>query len=384
MMEFTYDGMVRWGFGFYNPNHAAALICACLPFLWGWRRLPWLGWATTILLAIPLAMTYSRTGISVAILELAAYFLLTGNRNWKLICGAGGTILIIAAIGGVLSRFTLDRAITNRPEIWFAGLKLYAANPMGVGLGNSGMLASTFLLDDIRCRTLINSHLTLLTEFGIFIGFLWCFMVIYALIRGTSKPRTWCAFAGLGLSASMASVFDWDVLFDFHDYGYLSLSNFILSWLTLLLFFGMGIYLALGKTNWKRPAAAAASAAVLLLLPFIGYSSSLPTVRDAMVIKNGSEMPLVLYDDSWTIKDMLPFLKNGFRIPLHPGNYRTQATSVWLFGNAAEYSRDFPDGGFTFVAPPEFFNYPEHTEKVFVKYFQKVYDLPEGCEVEYY
>lgn len=38
MMEFTYDGMVRYGFGFYNPNHAAALICAVMPFLWGWKR----------------------------------------------------------------------------------------------------------------------------------------------------------------------------------------------------------------------------------------------------------------------------------------------------------------------------------------------------------
>ena len=43
MMEFTYDGMVRYGFGFYNPNHAAALICAIMPFLWGWKRLPYLG-----------------------------------------------------------------------------------------------------------------------------------------------------------------------------------------------------------------------------------------------------------------------------------------------------------------------------------------------------
>ena len=34
MMEFTYDGMVRQGFGFYNPNHAAAVICAVFPFLW--------------------------------------------------------------------------------------------------------------------------------------------------------------------------------------------------------------------------------------------------------------------------------------------------------------------------------------------------------------
>ncbi len=40
-MEFTYDGMVRWRFGFYNPNHAAALFAALLPFLWAaWERFP--------------------------------------------------------------------------------------------------------------------------------------------------------------------------------------------------------------------------------------------------------------------------------------------------------------------------------------------------------
>lgn len=33
-MEFTYEGLVRYGFGFYNPNHAAAFICAILPFVW--------------------------------------------------------------------------------------------------------------------------------------------------------------------------------------------------------------------------------------------------------------------------------------------------------------------------------------------------------------
>jgi hypothetical protein len=33
MMEFTYQGIVRQGFGFYNPNHAAALICAVMPLI---------------------------------------------------------------------------------------------------------------------------------------------------------------------------------------------------------------------------------------------------------------------------------------------------------------------------------------------------------------
>ena len=33
----------RLAFGFHNPNHAAALVCALLPLCWGWRRATWVG-----------------------------------------------------------------------------------------------------------------------------------------------------------------------------------------------------------------------------------------------------------------------------------------------------------------------------------------------------
>ena len=101
MMEFTYDGMVRYGFGFYNPNHAAALICAVMPFLWGWKRFQPLGWCLSLILTVPLAMTYSRTGMAVLILELAAFFLLSKYRNWKLIGAILGSVAAIAAAGAV-------------------------------------------------------------------------------------------------------------------------------------------------------------------------------------------------------------------------------------------------------------------------------------------
>ena len=35
-MEFVAGDLVRMGFGFFNPNHAAAAICALFPFCWGW------------------------------------------------------------------------------------------------------------------------------------------------------------------------------------------------------------------------------------------------------------------------------------------------------------------------------------------------------------
>ena len=61
MPEFTTNGLLRYGFGFYDPNHAAALICAIAPFCWGWRgRLRWVGYVAFAALCVALAMTYSR------------------------------------------------------------------------------------------------------------------------------------------------------------------------------------------------------------------------------------------------------------------------------------------------------------------------------------
>ena len=31
----------RLSFGFHNPNHAAALVCALLPLCFGWRWAAW-------------------------------------------------------------------------------------------------------------------------------------------------------------------------------------------------------------------------------------------------------------------------------------------------------------------------------------------------------
>lgn len=363
MMEFTYDGMVRCGFGFYNPNHAAALICLVMPFLWGWK-LPWLGWSFSLPLTVALTLTYSRTGMLVLGFELAAYFILTKTKNWKLVCGSVCALLVIAGVCGVLARFSFDKAVTNRPEIWIAGIRLFAANPLGVGLGNSGMLASAFLLNGIECRTLVNSHLTLLAEFGIHIALAWSFLIVYALIRGTKKTSAWCAFGGMTLSAFSSSVFDWGILFDFYEYGKLSLLNFILSWLTLLLFLGVGIYLAWGKTNWQRPAIAGAITLMLILASFLFYSSDTPRIKGGFVIMPGEDMPLVLYDEEWRLKTVLPFLEDGYILPLQPGNHQYPAEQIYFFGNAAEWAGQFPDARLIFVFPPEFIEYPANTEKI--------------------
>ena len=138
-------------------------------------------------------------------------------------------------------RLALDGAILNRPKIWLAGLRLFAANPMGVRFGNSGEIASAFMLPDgITVRTLVNSHLTLLVEMGVFVGGAWLAFIALALCVGRKLRRTWVAFAGLAVSAFSASVFDWHVLFDFKEMGGCGTVNFVLAWGLFAAFVVMG------------------------------------------------------------------------------------------------------------------------------------------------
>ena len=363
MMEFTFDGIVRQGFGFYNPNHAAALICAIFPFLWGWKKYAWIGWMLTFLLTVPLVMTYSRTGVLVLGFELAAYFILSKTKNWKLITAIASGILLILFIGGIFGRFALDKAMTNRPEIWIAGLKLYAANPLGIGLSNSGMIASNFMLENIQCRTLVNSHLTLLVEFGIFAGFFWFSFIFYALFSGIKKPRTWCAVAGLAISAISASIFDWDLLSDFQNYGELPLLNFVLSWLLLVIFLALTLYLLWNKMNLKKLYIAAGCAILCVILPFCLWKADTPKVKSDIVYTS-PDAPLVLYDEEWNLKSLLPYCKNGYQIPLQPGLVKINAEKIILFGNAAEYAPEFPESKITYINPPEFFEPVANTQKI--------------------
>ena len=363
MMEFTFDGIVRQGFGFYNPNHAAALICAIFPFLWGWKKYAWIGWFLTFLLTVPLVMTYSRTGVLVLGFELAAYFIISKIKNWKLIAAIASGILLILLVGGIFGRFAIDKAVTNRPEIWLAGLRLYAANPLGVGLSNSGMIVSNFMLENIQCRTLVNSHLTLLAEFGIFAGFFWFSFIFYALFTGIPKPRTWSAVAGLAISATSASIFDWDLLSDFQSFGELPLLNFVLSWLMLLLSLALTLYLLWGKINFKRLGIAAGCAILCVILPFCLWKADTPKVKSDIVYSS-SDAPLVLYDEEWNIKSLLPYCKDGYQIPLQPGLVKIKTEKVFLFGNAAEYAPDFPESKITYINPPEFWEPAANTEKI--------------------
>lgn len=390
-MEFTYDGLVRWGFGFHNPNHAAAAICALLPFVWGLgragaRHSPWVAvskWLLTGGLLAALALTYSRTGFVVAALEAMAWGIHgrtgcqpvqeTNARAARSTCRrfvlATLAMLVVAVVvGGVAGRFALDAAVMNRPKIWWAGLKLAAANPWGVGHGHSGLLASTFLLDGIEVRTLVNSHLTLLAEYGWIAGCAWFAFVAMALFgsygRAGARPSLWTAFAGLSVSAWMSSVFDWHVLFDWSELGWLGGVNFTLSWFLFAAYFVMGLSLLLARWRSFRfvLGGVCAMLAVLLFVP----TMDVPKVRRGFVVKEGVDNSYVFHDAEWSVKSVLPYMEDGYRLAIEPGFHPPDEPpkSVWLFGTCAESAYRFTNIQVNVVSPPEFCMLPPNARIV--------------------
>ena len=342
----------RQCFGFGNPNHAAALICALVPFFWGWRRCVWLGRFALVALCVMLTMTQSRTGLVLMAAEAIAMSKCKVESVKCKITGLSIPLLGVAvAVWWMWPRLTVDDSILNRPRIWLAGLQLFAANPSGVGLGNSGAVASAFLLPDIpEIRTLINAHLTLLAEFGWIVGVAWFAFISLALLGLRQSPRTGIAFAGLVVSGCSSTIFDWPVLFDASDFGGLGVTNWVLSWTMFLMFVGFGIWL-IGKSImvWLRnclsrvlvsTTIAGMLVGALLLVP----KGNAPTVRGGYVFRGEAPRTLVLYDDGWRLKTVLPRIGGAAVLPVHavsrfPHDIDLSSIGrVMLFGNCREWA----------------------------------------------
>lgn len=185
--------MVRYSFGFANPNHAAALFAILIPLLWGMRKIFKGKTAFTsiftleILLYIALIATMSRTGIVAVILGGAFFFYLT-HKHWgqkldrKSLSRTGliaASAFIILLAFGILKRHyswisSPDDSVLNRLILWQGGLQMLADNPSGVGTGLSGMIFTDFYQPsgaNLAFRTMVNSFLTFAVEQGVLMSF---------------------------------------------------------------------------------------------------------------------------------------------------------------------------------------------------------------------
>ena len=403
-MEFTYEGLVRYGFGFYNPNHAAAFICAILPFAWltlfqraCWQKI--LGGLISVILILALAFTYSRAGVLVFILEALAFAFYFGKKYWKVFFGIGAVLILSLLISSAVGRFTFDASASNRIEIWLAGLRLFLGNPLGVGLGNSGEIASAFLLpEDIEIRSLVNSHLTLLCEFGFIVGALWISLIFYAIKSGYSQkanPLKFAAlvsFCGLVVSSGISSVFDWEVLLNPSKFEYITNVNLAASYCLFALFCLLAFYLIYGSFKLKV-FLSIFTVCITAFLPFFVLSRGsviLPAVRKIhgdIFVRNCKEPPysVVIFDDDYNLKSAMTILKKlglSERIYICKSSWqnreklpRENPKSFILFGKCLDFLNENIAAPCVLIMPPPHMRYNgEKISKIYLPKWDSKYD----------
>jgi hypothetical protein len=195
-----------WGLG--NPNKTAALIALLMIVLWALplvrRWLFWVALPAFTALGICLMQTMSRGGF-LAVMAGMGVLLWHVRRavwpwpRWRVL--AAGTAVMVIFVGAVVLQTTHrfaqgpeDRSITNRLEIWKRAPRMMVDAPYGWGLGQSGNAFMSWyqpLEKSERYRTLVNSHLTWLTEFGwpLHGAYVLSWAMVLALCFGLGKAR---------------------------------------------------------------------------------------------------------------------------------------------------------------------------------------------------
>ena len=327
-----------------------------------------------------LAFTYSRAGVLVFVLEALAFVFYFGKKYWKVFCGIGAALILSLLISSAVGRFAFDASASNRIDIWLAGLKLFLGNPLGVvGLGNSGEIASAFLLpEDIEIRSLVNSHLTLLCELGFIVGVLWISLIFYAIKCGYSQranPLKFAAlvsFCGLVVSSGISSVFDWEVLLNPSKFEHLTYTNLAASYGIFALFCLLAFYLIKGAFN-ARAFISVFALCIVLFLPFLILSRGsliLPAVRKIhgdVFVRNCKDPPysVVIFDDDYNLKSAMAILRKlglSERIYICKNSWqnreklpRENPKSFILFGNCSDFLNENIAAPCVLIMPPPHF-----------------------------
>ncbi len=212
-VEYFYGETLRWSFGFDNPNKAAVIFACLLPLLFygwdaGWKiRNIWLRTVTCFLAGAAfllagycLCMTFSR-GALVAVVPGIGYvvvFALLRDRGkpvgkWIahfLLLGAFAFLVVWTGLGARSGEAAAgDRSVGNRFDVWSAALQMSVENPAGFGAGRSGLEYMQWYQATDReegYRTMVNSYLTFLVEYGW--GWFALIVVVFSCFWGWTAP----------------------------------------------------------------------------------------------------------------------------------------------------------------------------------------------------
>jgi hypothetical protein len=224
-METFFQGHLRLDWGFDNPNKTAALIAMLMIAVWGLAYIRKYGfWIALVLftaLGGCLIHTFSRGGI-IALFAGLLPVLWVAPRPWVKIKIFAVSLSIWAMIGVSIylnahERFGQgiaeeDKSITNRLKMWKHTPRMMVDAPAGWGLGNSGKAYMNWyqsLEDGEDYRTLVNSHLTWLVEFGWTGRFFYIFgwVLVFTLLFPSSNHLWHSILLGIWISFSVASWF---------------------------------------------------------------------------------------------------------------------------------------------------------------------------------
>jgi len=237
MNDIFFQGFWRMDWGLGNPNKTASLIAILMVAVWSFAylrsRLFWLSLALFSALGICLVHTFSRGGVVAAFCGLLPMIVCL-RRPWpiKRIVGVILAFSLILSASMYLQaheRYAQgigaeDRSISNRFVLWKAAPTMMVNAPGGWGIGQSGKAYMDWYqpLDrNESYRTLVNSHLTWLVEFGWPARFLYIFgwLAVFLLCWPTQQNRwlsiplgIWITlFTGASFSSVAESIWLWIV-----------------------------------------------------------------------------------------------------------------------------------------------------------------------------
>lgn len=292
MEEFFFKGVWRMDWGLGNPNKTAALIASLMVGLWALSYVCrcgfWVALAGFAGLGVCMVHTFSRGGFIAVVCGLTPVLLMAPRPwPWRRIIGVMVAVWVIVGASVYLQAHErlgqgvgrADRSITNRLELWKSAPAMMLDAPGGWGFGNSGRAFMEWYQPLDRnepYRTMVNSHLTWLVEFGwvgrflYLAGWLWVFALCWpdARSRWLAIPfGMWLAFLVSAIFSSVAEE-SW---------------VWVLPALALLAVWAWRWKVAV----WPRPIAwvlpPVAAAVALLMLPAIWQGSEIQRVRSAVV-----------------------------------------------------------------------------------------------------
>lgn len=305
MNDIFFQGFWRMDWGLGNPNKTAALIAILMVAVWLFSyfrsRLFWISLALFSALGICLVHTFSRGGLVAALCGL--FPLLSCLRRplpIKRIVGAVAAVWVIIGASIFLQaheRYTQgvgqeDRSISNRFVLWKAAPSMMVDAPTGWGLGQSGKAYTDWYqpLDrNESYRTLVNSHLTWLVEFGWPARFLYVFgwLAVLLLCWPTQQNRwlavplgIWIAFfTGAWFSSVAESIWIWIV------------PVLALIWVIV---WRIRTRAWASSKAWIIPPALASAAIIAIIL--VAQPSSVSKVGNALVIGEGVPAKWIVVD----------------------------------------------------------------------------------------